>query len=111
MCHWIIIIKKLGVILMNVIRLNKREKRKEKFIKENYVKWNDEGNYFREERKKRGLSIKYVAEKLNTSASRIRRLEVGEPVQQAEHLKAVYQMLFDYVDLHKDLFDLWEKHV
>src|SRR5690625_1176204 len=87
------------------------EERREKYIKENYVYWNEAGRHFRKEREKRHLSLNEVSELLGTSASRVRRFEIGEPVSQADHLKTVYEMLFDYVDLHHDLFNLWERHV
>lgn len=74
-------------------------KRKDEYIQSNYLKWNDEGMVYRQKRKELGLSLRDISERLGTSTTRIRNFEVGEPVSQAEHLKASYNLLFDYIEL------------
>ncbi|GGB42498.1 hypothetical protein GCM10011409_20100 [Lentibacillus populi] len=93
-----------------IISKVEREARREQFLKENYLKWNEEGMELRARRLKHNMSLNYVAEKLGTSASRIGRLEKGLPVSQAKHLIASYNLLFDYIELRKDLKAFYSDH-
>lgn len=84
---------------------------RELFLKENYIKWNQEGGRLRERRLHNGLSLEKMGELLGTSASRIGRLERGLPVSQAKHLKASCDLLFDHIELKAALLDIREKHI
>ena len=79
------------------------KQRKEKFLQENYIRWNNEGMKLRERRLKHGMSLDRVGELLGTSGSRVSRLERGLPVSLAKHLTTSYELLFDHIELRKTL--------
>lgn len=87
-----------------------REARREQFLIENYVRWNEEGMKLRERRFKHGYSLADVEKLLGTSASRIRSFEVGEPVSMAGHLKKSLELLYDHIELHNALFLIKKSH-
>lgn len=87
-----------------------RAVRREQFIQENILKWNDEGMILRERRLKHGYSLADIEKLLGTSASRIRSLEVGEPVSMAGHLKKSLDLLYDHIELHNALFLIKKSH-
>ncbi|MDX8045448.1 helix-turn-helix transcriptional regulator [Gracilibacillus sp. S3-1-1] len=86
------------------------EQRKEQFLIDNYVKWNEEGQYFRKKRNQLGLTLNRAAELLGTSSTRIRKFEIGEPISMANHLKKTYSLLIDHIELHAAILDLRENH-
>ena len=79
------------------------KQRKEKFLQENYIRWNNEGMKLRERRLKHGMSLDRVGEMLGTSGTRVARLEKGLPVSLAKHLTTSYNLLFDHIELRKTL--------
>ncbi len=88
---------------MELIKNDDRAARREAFLQENYIRWNNEGLKLKERRLQNGFSLQDVGNKLGTSASRIGRLEKGLPVSQAKHLTTSYNLLFDYIELRKTL--------
>lgn len=90
-------------------QMEENRKRKDEYIQSNYLKWNDEGMAFRQKRQELGLSLRDVGERLGTSATRIRSFEVGDPVSQVEHLKASYNLLFDYIELQSFVLEFKDK--
>lgn len=92
--------------------LNQEESsiRREKYIKENTIKWLENGESLRIRREKHRMSLKEVGDLLGTSPTRVRRLEVGDPVSMAKHLTKSYELLFDHLELHAALLDLQNNH-
>ncbi|HLR02831.1 MAG TPA: hypothetical protein VK111_08845 [Virgibacillus sp.] len=91
-----------------IVEINQRQMRKENYIRKNYLKWNEEGKTFRDRRMELGLSLRDVGKILGTSATRIRRFEIGDPVSQARHLKASYELLFKHIGMREQLKELIE---
>lgn len=89
---------------MEESRIESSKKRQE-YIRENTIKWLDEGEKYRNKRIELGLSLRDVGEMLGTSATRIRAFEVGNPVSQVNHLKASYNLLFDYIELQSFILE------
>lgn len=87
-----------------------KEQRREQFLIENYLHWNELGQSFRKKREQHGLSLSRVAEMLGTSASRVRKFEIGAPISLANHLEKSYALLLDHLELHAALLDLRENH-
>jgi|SRR5699024_844972 len=83
-------------------------KKRQEYIRENTIKWLDEGEKYRNKRIELGLSLRDVGEKLGTSATRIRAFEVGDPVSQVDHLKTSYTLLFDYIELQSFVLEFKE---
>lgn len=78
-------------------------KKRNDFIRANTMEWLENGEELRERRLKNNMSLKEVGELLGTSASRIRRIEIGEPVSMAEHLTKSYNLLFDYIEFKRSI--------
>lgn len=84
--------------------------RRAKYIEENSIKWLENGEKLVARRKKHRMSIRQVADLLGTSSSRIRRLEIGDPVSMASHLTKCYNLLFDHIELHASLMEIQDNH-
>lgn len=89
-------------------------KRRKEFVRANTMKWLENGEKLRERRLQHNMSLSEVGNLLGTSASRIRKIEVGDPVSMAEHLTNCYNLLFDYIELRNSLYEsneeLLKKH-
>jgi len=92
---------------MEESRIESSKKRQE-YIRENTIKWLDEGEKYRNKRIELGLSLRDVGEKLGTSATRIRAFEVGDPVSQVNHLKASYDLLIEHIEMRKSMKEFFE---
>ncbi len=82
-----------------------RNKRRDEYVRINTMKWLENGDKLSTRRKKHNMSLREVASHLGTSATRIRSLEVGDPVSMAEHLTTCYNLLFDYIELRNELYE------
>lgn len=96
---------------MEVLNMEKqKETSREKFIADNKHNWEADGAGLRAYREHLGLSLAYVGRKLQTSATRIRKLENGEPVSMADHLYASCSLLYEHEDMKKDLQKFFNKN-
>lgn len=98
---------------MNPVDITDQEensKKRDEYIRSNTMKWLENGEKLRGRREKHRMSLRQVGELLGTSATRIRRLETGEPVSMAEHLTKCYNLLFDHLELHAALLDIQNNH-
>ena len=98
-------------LAMEVIEINtEREKYRNEFIKENQKQWIENDQKLKARRDKHSLSLRDVAHRLKTSPTRIRNLELGNPISMAEGLTASYNLLFDYIELRNSFRILYEEH-
>src|SRR5699024_12054839 len=65
--------------------IEKHEQREE-YVRQNTMKWLEEGERLRKRREEHRMSIRQVSDFLGTSATRIGNLERGEPVVMSKHL-------------------------
>lgn len=87
-----------------------RAARREDWIKKNTLQWLENGEALRVRREEHGMSLREVGNLLGTSATRVRKLEIGEPVSMAKHLTKSYELLLDHLELHAALLDLRNNH-
>lgn len=85
-----------------------KDKKRRQFVIENTMEWLEQGEKLKARREKHNMSLREVATRLGTSATRIRSLEVGDPVSMAKHLTVCYNLLFDHIELHNALFTFYK---
>lgn len=88
-------------------RIEKQEQREE-YVRQNAMKWLEEGERLRKRREEHRISIRQVSELLGTSATRVGNLERGEPITMAKHLIECYDLLFDHLELKAAVLRLSE---
>lgn len=86
-----------------ILEQEESAKKRNEFVRANTMEWLENGEKLRERRLKHNMSLREVGDLLGTAASRIRRMEVGDPVSMAEHLTTCYNLLFDYIELKKSI--------
>lgn len=98
-------------VRQTILNQEENTQRRKEFVRENTIKWLENGESLRSRREKHRMSLRQVGDLLGTSATRIRRLETGEPVMLAAHLTKCYNLLFDHLELHAALLDLRNNHI
>ncbi|CAK7037161.1 helix-turn-helix domain-containing protein [Tissierella sp.] len=64
---------------------------KEEFIARHKIEWEIRGKELQDLRRQLGVSRRYIADSLGVSETRIRNLEVGNPVSDSKLLIAAYK--------------------
>ncbi|MGD6781350.1 hypothetical protein ACQCT3_18110 [Sutcliffiella horikoshii] len=75
----------------------------QEFIQENQGEWINVGQSLLKKRESLGFTASDISKLLGTSASRIRKFELGQPVMMAKHLERTYRLALDSVLLKAQL--------
>src|SRR5690625_3714519 len=85
-------------LTMNIVEIycNQVERMPENRLINNRVNdWRRRGNALRRRREALGLSRAYIARETKANASRLRRLELGEPVRDAKIIYRVNELILE----------------